>query len=550
MIAAMQHKPLASHRTAPLSRRSLLLAAAGGVVSGCGGGGGGDAPPPSGIPTLPRPPVVPVDGPAWAGFAGTAQHTAIAGVAAQRMDGIYWYAPVDLSPQMVNGALTTHYGSPAITRHNTVVMPVKTGALDGFRVEARVGATGDVVWTQNSSYLLPPHRWVPSYNPVLTPDGRVWMPESGGRVLVRSNASDPGDPPATVARIAFYGDALYAANAAAFDATVFINTPLTSDAAGNVYFGFVVTGANPAGLGGGGVVRIAANGTPTVVTVAAALPPSAGPTKTATNAAPALSNDGGTLYVVVNNVPPANGRPSGRLLALNATTLATVASVNLNDPATNTAAWISDDATSSPVVGPDGDVFIGVLEAPPTGSHNFRGWLLHFNGALTQTKTPGSFGWDNAPSIVPKAMVPGYTTPSTYLLLTKYNNYGGVGTGDGRNRVAILDPGQTQADPITPTVQVMKEVRTQLGLTPDPNWPGGFKEWCINTAAVDPATGSVLINSEDGVLYRWHLPSDTFSQRVTLNGGIFQSYTPTAIGPDGRIYSVNNAILHSIGQRV
>jgi hypothetical protein len=193
-------------------------------------------------------------------------------------------------------------------------------------------------------------------------------------------------------------------------------------------------------------------------------------------------------------------------------------------------------------------VYIGVLEAPDQ-THNFRGWLLHFNAALTQTKTPGSFGWDNTPSIVPAAMLgAAYTGPSSYLLLTKYNNY--APRADGLNRMAILDPNQTQPDPVIGTVSVMREVIKILGPTPDPANPGGVKEWCVNTAAVDPATNAVLINSEDGILYRWHLPSNTFTQQVTLNAGLFQSYTPTALGPDGRIYSINNATLHSVGQRV
>jgi hypothetical protein len=543
MIPAMKSDATGLSLPLPIeTRRRWLIATAGSLAATACGGGGGDAPPaPAPIPTLPRPPIVPVDGPAWPGFAGNAQHTAVGAISAQRMDGIYWTTPVDLAPQLVNGALITHYGSPVITRHDTVIVPVKTGAAGGFRIDARVGATGDLKWTLNSSYLLPPHRWVPSFNPVLTPDGRVWMPASGGRVTVRSNAGDPGDPAATTSTLTFYGDAAYAANPAAFDGTVFINTPLTSDASGNVYFGFVVTGANPAGLGGGGIVRIAANGTPTFVTVAAALPSGAGPTKTATNAAPALSNDGVTLYVLVNNVPPAGVRPSGRLLALNATTLATQTHVALLDPASGNPSRISDDATSSPLVAPDGDVYIGVLEAPDQ-THNFRGWLLHFNATLTQTKTPGSFGWDNTPSIVPASVL---GTPS-YLLLTKYNNY--APRADGLNRIAILDPNQTQADPVNANVTVMREVITKLGPTPDPANPGGVKEWCVNTAAVDPSTQAVLINSEDGILYRWHLPSNTFTQQVTLNAGLFQSYTPTALGPDGRIYSINNATLHSVGQ--
>ncbi|HET7525147.1 MAG TPA: hypothetical protein VFK10_04325, partial [Burkholderiaceae bacterium] len=120
----------------------------------------------------------------------------------------------------------------------------------------------------------------------------------------------------------------------------------------------------------------------------------------------------------------------------------------------------------------------------------------------------------------------------------------------GKNRVAILDPNNlTQADPVSGGVTVMREILTKLGPTADPEGPAGaVKEWCVNTAAVDPSTKSVLINSEDGILYRWDLPSDSFSEQITLNSGIAQSYTPTLVGPDGRIYAINNAILHSIGQ--
>ena len=112
-------------------------------------------------------------------------------------------------------------------------------------------------------------------------------------------------------------------------------------------------------------------------------------------------------------------------------------------------------------------------------------------------------------------MVPQYTGSSGYLLLTKYNNYAGAGTGDGKNRMAILDPNDlTQPDPITPGVTVMREILTILGPTPDPGGPAGsVREWCVNTAAVDPFTSSVLMNSEDGVMYRWHLPSNTSASR-------------------------------------
>ena len=97
-------------------------------------------------------------------------------------------------------------------------------------------------------------------------------------------------------------------------------------------------------------------------------------------------------------------------------------------------------------------------------------------------------------------------------------------------------------------VPVMKEVLTILGPTADPGYPGGVMEWCINTAAVDPLTKSVLVNSEDGYLYRWDLSVNQFTERIRLNSGIAQSYTPTAIGPDGAVYSINNAVLFSVGR--
>jgi len=185
----------------------------------------------------------------------------------------------------------------------------------------------------------------------------------------------------------------------------------------------------------------------------------------------------------------------------------------------------------------------------PFPNHNDRGWLLHFNSDLTQKKTPGSFGWDDTASIVPAAMVPSYHGSSSYLLMTKYNNYAGVGTGDGKNKIAILDPNATEHDPVLPGTMVMNEVLTILGVTPDQNgFPGAVREWCINTAAIDPATKSVMANSEDGKLYRWNLSTNTFTESITLSTGIGEAYTPTVIGSDGTAYAINAAVLNAIGK--
>jgi hypothetical protein len=97
----------------------------------------------------------------------------------------------------------------------------------------------------------------------------------------------------------------------------------------------------------------------------------------------------------------------------------------------------------------------------------------------------------------------------------------------------------------------MKEIATQLGPTPDAEYisthPNAVREWCINSAAVDIPGRAVLANCEDGVLYKWDLRTNTFSQQMRLTAGIGEAYTPVAIGPDGKVYAINNAILFAVG---
>jgi hypothetical protein len=196
-------------------------------------------------------------------------------------------------------------------------------------------------------------------------------------------------------------------------------------------------------------------------------------------------------------------------------------------------------------VGPDGDVYYGVFETTCCTNHD-RGWLLHFDKTLAHPKIPGAFGWDTTASVVASKLVPSYHGSSAYLLFTKYNNYAGVG-GDGLNKIAILDPNNSEIDPIT-GVSVMNEVLTLLGLTSDgPN--GAVKEWCINSAAVDPFTHSIIANSEDGVVYRWDLTSPGApTQQLRLTAGVGEAYTPTVIGVDGTVYAINDAVLFAVGQ--
>lgn len=519
----------------PISRRQVLLSILSSTVAACGGGGGAD-PVPVPPPTVPPSPPA-VGAPVWSGHGGNAQHSARAAVATQTLSRLLWSTPVDLVPPYTSGgALLIHYGSPVITGAGTVLLPVKTTSSGNFRVEARLGTSGGLVWQLTSDYLLPASSWLPSCNLALAANNRLYMPAAGGRLLVREQA----DSNAGSSRFqAFYGDnSVYTANAAVLDAQVAINTPLVVDSAGNVFFGFIA-GANPLGLVSG-IVRMTPDGS-AIWRGVAFLAGDGSITKPAMNCGPALSLDEGTLYVAVNG-----STTTAYLLALDSTTLATKAARPLINPRTGQAALVSDSSSASPTVGPDGDVYYGVLD-PSSAAHNSRGWLLHFDATLATVKTPGSFGWDDTPSIVPASMVPAYSGTSSYLLLCKYNNYYSSGTGDGLNRMAILDPQATQADPIVPSITVMKEVQTVLGPTADPGTNGGRREWCVNTAAVDPATSSVLVNNEDGKLYRWHLPSNALSESVTMNSGVGQAYTATVVGPTGIVYAVNNAQLHAVG---
>ena len=474
---------------------------------------------------------------AWPTHSHDQQHTGVSSVASEPLAKIHWKAPVDLA--VPTGEIFIHYGSPVITVANAVIVPVKTGA-DGFRIVAHNGKTGQILWRHPTTYRAPFANFLPGMGPTLF-GNRLFIPDSGGRIIVRRN---PDRAIGTSHELYFYGRQNFQADPSAYKQNVQISTPLTPDAHGNLFFGFVAVGPTPIGLESG-LARIAPDGTGTWAS-ATFLAGDPSITEVSMSCAPALSQDGSMLYVAVSS----GDFGFGYLLALDSKTLTVINKVLLTDPASGFEATMTDESSASPTVGPDGDVYYGVLESP-FPDHNDRGWLLHFNRDLSVQKIPGSFGWDDTPSIVDASLVAVYHGTSTYLILSKYNNYASINTGDGHNRVAILDPNATENDPVIPTTQVMQEVITQLGVTPDPNFPtfpGAVREWCINTAAVDPFTKSVLVNSEDGKIYRWDLTSNMLSEVIKLSGGIGEAYTPTVIGADGTVYAINDAVLNAIGE--
>jgi hypothetical protein len=446
-------------------------------------------------------------GAAWSDFGHDAQHSGLSDVASRALDEIRWQTPED-----TNFDLSTHEGSPVITPANTVIVPVHTST--GYRLEGHRGSDGAVLWTQTSDYTGS------NFAPVLTPQGRVYFPGAGGTVYYCDDPDARGAT--TTGQLAFYGIGDYTH---ALDSAVHINTPMTADRTGTIHFGFVAS-TNALNLQSG-IARMDVNGNGTWIAASTAAGDTA-VTQVADNCGPALSNDGRALYVATLG-------GLSYLVSLDTTTLQPLARTTLLDPKTLQPAGVTRGSSATPLVGPDGDVYFGVQENP-YGSNEYRGWMLHFSADLSQTKIPGVFGWDTTGSIVPSRLVPSYTGSSSYLLATKYNKY-----NQGVYQIGLLDPNASMVDPYTGAT-VMNEVETVNGVTLG-------REWCINDMAVDPLTGSILANSEDGHLYRWNLASNTLTENISLDSGYGEAYTPTLIGPDGTVYSINDGILFAVGSK-
>ncbi len=452
-----------------------------------------------------------------------------------------WSTAVDQNAAGQSGDTLAHYGSPIITAANTVLVPVHT-ISSAYQIEVHAGADGSLRAILPSGWIPPVSSVTPSFAPGLNARNIFFMPDANGTVSYVNDAD--AVVPVITGSVSFYG-------AGTGDLSVVkISTPIVGDRIGDIFFGFVVeptSGIPPADEHGtplvSGIARINYRGAGSWISArAAANFVNLSITGIPLNSTPALSPDQQTLYF-----PVAIATGLGYLVSVRASSLEPIAQQPLIDPFSLQFAFVPSFSSASPVVGPDGDVYFGVLERQCC-VHNGRGWLLHFDASLSHTKIPGSFGWDSTPSIVPSSLVPSYQGTSSYLIFSKYNNYKDPpATGDGNNKIAILDPNATEHDPILSRVLVMKEILTISGITPD-GAPPAVKEWCINTSAIDQVNGSAIVNSEDGTLYRWDFTTNSFSERIKLTSGIGEAYTPTVIGPDGTAYAINSGYLFAIGQ--
>jgi hypothetical protein len=221
------------------------------------------------------------------------------------------------------------------------------------------------------------------------------------------------------------------------------------------------------------------------------------------------------------------------------------------DPAQNRPGpgRIIEDGTSSPVVAPDGSIFLGAY----TRYNYAQGHLMKFSANGTYL-AGYPFGWDDTPAI--------YAHDGTYSLLTKDNHYGD--TGSYCNDNTWCPPDRTASNPAYPEAYFM----TQLSSNLVPEWqyqntntesctrnpdgsitcvsdhPFGF-EWCINAPAVD-RNGVLFANSEDGNVYEIR-QGGGLRDNLFLQLAVGAPYTPIAIGADGKVFTENFGTMFVVG---
>lgn len=519
---------------------------------------------------------------AWYGYGGNAQHTGVSKFTTSGLGSVKWSVPIDedIAAESSGPDVLIHYASPCITgidpisgNGNTVVVAVhnnKGGNHDSWRIEGLDGSHGGKLkWSYDTDYSAPitmPTDWTSVYPLSLTSYKTVVAAGGGGTVLVIPDADVNG--PVTPTVLNFYG------KPGETYPGIKISTPITADTKGNFFFGYRVVDTTGipskilAKVGTGGIVKFNIDGKFTLKNAGDLI---SGGNHPSYNCAPVFSNDFKSVYV---GIVASSGC---YLLKLNATdpglrgatptsqTLAVQASVQLKDPYTNSGARTIAESSASPMVAPDGHVFMGVFGSNWRESH---GWNLQFDANLNQYKDAaktirypvGAFGWDDTASVVPASAVPSYHGAASYLILSKYNNYymGPGDGGNGRNELALLDPTESNTTDWQSGIKTMTKVQSVLGVTcdssfyactpttdvHDPSVP--VREWCINAAAIDVANKCAIVNSEDGHAYKWNFVTGSLENATYLQPATGEAYTCTSVGPDGTSYAINNGVLHAV----
>jgi hypothetical protein len=413
--------------------------------------------------------------------------------------------------------------------------------------------------------------WEPLFQPVLA-STYIYVPGAGGTIYQLDQTTG-----VLLQQINPFG--------ISEDPTKFVSGGLTADAQGNIYYNVMqVVLAWPwdSDVVNSWLVKVATDGSTSTVTYTSLLPgapttclgvfspsqlpwpPSAnavpgnrkcGSQRPGLNVAPVISLDGSTVYTVsrahfwgresylvavntadltlqwstsllnlfddgCNVLLPPDGQPGG----------CSIYGATGIDPTQNTlgAGIISDQASASPLVAPDGAILLGVNDAFDYG----RGHLVKFDSTGTY-QASYNFGWDTTPAI--------YPNNGTYSVILKDNHYDSGSYCQNSTWCPPAPPGPyyiTQLDSnLIPQWQFQDTTITR-------QHPNGY-EWCVNAAAVD-ANGVVYADNEDGYLYAIQQGGTTV-QKIFLERAISAGYTPTSLGGDGTIYGENAGHFIAIG---
>ena len=546
----------------------------------------------------------------WLQWGRTAQHQGQSPAAGQKLERILAQTTVDPFTREATanfqGSLLAHYQAPLVDG-NDLYLTLKGGEYttreqretQTWNIRNMRWQGTDLVerWVFASDWKPVPHpggsqrgpSWEPVFHAALTSDA-VWVPGAGGTMFKISRETG-----AQIARFNPF-DTL--------DPSIFVTGPPVIDDVGNVYYNTIqlasiipwtvdVVNAWLVKIGADGMIRKAtfqsitpgapaANASCTTQFAREELPWPPNPTAVAPatrcgaqrpgiNVAPAVARDG-TVYTIsrshlnerwgnlvavnpdltpkwmaslrnrfndgCNVLLPPNGTPGG--CREGATT-----GVNPLDNQLGSGNVV-DNATSSPVVAPDGRVLYGSL----TRYNYLQGHLMAFE---PDGRYVGSypFGWDITPAI--------YEHDGTYSIVLKENQYAApsycddmqfcpIGLGIYSRERYLL----TQLDRSLRVEWQYQNTNKQSCERADDGSiqcfdvdRNGF-EWCVNAVAVD-RNGVVYANSEDGHVYAIS-QGGVLKQRMFLRTALFAAYTPLGIGGDGRIYTQNAGTMFVIGE--
>jgi hypothetical protein len=557
---------------------------------------------------------LPVRAQEWAQWGRNAQHTSATSVVGQEArhilaDVVYDpFAAAEKASPLAEGELLVHYQVP-ILDGNDVFMEFKGGQYTGLEHwQTQTWSERRLVWRDGHLEK----RWAFTSDWKPTPIGNgvngpifepvfhaalagpyLYLPGAGGSVFKLDKLTGR-----LAARVSPFGSV---------DPDTYVAGPLTADAAGNVYYNALKLRpgqAWTADVAGAWLVKISPDGKARTATFASlvpgapsgdqclgtfapgqlpwppapdAVPPQVpcGSQRPGLNLAPAVAADGtvytasvahlssSTAYVIAAHADltpkwatslrdrfadgcdvllPPSGSPGGCRAGSHAGV----------DPAQNRpgAGQILDDSTASPVVAPDGSVFLGVV----TRYNWFQGHMVKLSPA-GEVLAHYPFGWDITPGL--------RVHDGTYSVVTKENRYTDVGSYCDVEAFCPAD--RTASDPASPAGYFVTQL--DAGLTVEWQWqntntascardrkgriscvddhPEGF-ELCVNAPAID-GKGNTYANAEDGNLYVLR-PDGTLRDRLFLDTALGAAYTPVSLGENGMIYTQNDGHLFVVGR--